>query len=90
MLRTIRAEWNNGTKEMTMTIDPGAKNQWSTIVPSSADLGKFPWWTIYITCDQIVSIAIDDVYVLSESLPYSVNPNGKLTDTWGNLKINEK
>ena len=86
MLRVIRAEWNSGAKEMTMTIDPGSKTQWSTNVPSNADLAKFPWWTIYITCDQVVTTAIDDVYVLSESLPYSIESNGKLANTWGNIK----
>jgi len=87
MLRTIRAEWNSATQQMAMTVDPGGDTEWKKEdVHSNADLGKYPWWTIYITCDQIVKVAIDDVYVLSEGFPFSVQSLSKLTTTWGNIK----
>ncbi|MBM3237719.1 hypothetical protein FJZ31_15630 [Candidatus Poribacteria bacterium] len=72
---------------MAMTVDPGKNTEWKEDnVPSNADLGKFPWCSIYITCDQVVKVAIDDVYILSESFPFSVQSQGKLTTTWGFLK----
>ena len=87
MLRTIRAEWNSATRQMAMTVDPGKNTEWKKDdVPSNADLGKFPWWSIYITCDQVVKVAIDDVSISSESFPFSVQSQGKLATVWGFLK----
>jgi len=69
---------------MVMTIDPGENTEWKKDdVPSNADLGKFPWWSIYLTCDQVVKVAIDDVYILSESFPFSVQLQNKLAPHGG-------
>jgi hypothetical protein len=88
MLRVIRAQWDSGAKEMILTVDPGKNTRWSARALSNAQLGRFPWWSIYITCDQVVKVAIDDVYVLSETLPYSVDPKRKLTTRWGEIRDN--
>ena len=87
MLRTIRLEWNDAKHEMAVTVDPGEKTEWKKDdIPSNADLGKFPWWSIYLTADQVVEVAVDDVFVKSESLPYPVEARGKLASRWGEIK----
>ena len=58
-------------------------------IPSNADLGEFPWWSIYITADQVVEVAVDDVFVKSESLPYPVEARGKLASRWGEIKLGD-
>ena len=85
--RTYRLQWNNATHQMAITIDPDQKTEWKKEdVHSNADLGTFPWWTIYLTADQVVKVIIDDVYVLSKSLPYAVQPQQKVAVAWANLK----
>ena len=64
------------------------KTEWKKEdLPSNADLGEFPWWSIYITADQVVEVAVDDVFVKSESLPYPVEARGKLASRWGEIKL---
>ena len=88
MLRTLRLEWNDAKHEMAVTVDPGEKTEWKKDdISSNADLGEFPWWSIYLTADQEVEVAVDDVFVKSESLPYPVEARGKLASRWGEIKL---
>ena len=73
---------------MAVTVDPGEKTEWKKDdISSNADLGEFPWWSIYLTADQEVEVAVDDVFVKSESLPYPVEARGKLASRWGDIKL---
>ena len=86
--RTYRLQWNKANQQMAITIDPGQKTEWKKEdVHSNADLGTFPWWTIYLSADQVVKVIIDDVYVLSKSLPYVVDPHQKVVLAWAKLKV---
>ena len=81
-------QWNKANQQMAITIDPGQKTEWKKEdVHSNADLGTFPWWTIYLSADQVVKVIIDDVYVLSKSLPYVVEPHQKVVLAWAKLKV---
>ena len=63
------------------------ENEWHKAdVHSNSDLGKFPWWSIYLTADQAVKVAIDDIYIQSESLPSSVASHSKLATKWAAIK----
>jgi len=87
MLRTFRLVWNNKAHQMSITIDPEEKTEWHKAdVHSNSDLGKFPWWSIYLTADQTVKVIIDDIYIQSESLPYSVTSNSNLATKWAAIK----
>jgi len=73
---------------MSITIDPGKKTEWHKAdVHSNSDLGKFPWWSIYLTADQAVKVVIDDIHIQSVSLPYSVTSHSKLAIKWAEIKI---